>query len=126
MRIASFRAGIGEAAAEITVIPLDGPSGGLVANVNRWRSQIKLPEQDEAAIRAATKELMIEDKPAQYVDLLAPEGPKRERMLIVFTERGNRTWFIKMRGPAETVARQQSAFESFARSLRSPTEPKDG
>ena len=29
-----------------------------------------------------------------------------------------RSWFIKLRAPAELVAKQQSAFEAFVRSVR--------
>ena len=31
---------------------------------------------------------------------------------------GGRSWFVKLRGPAELVGSQQAAFEAFVRSLR--------
>jgi hypothetical protein len=94
--------------------------GGLTANVNRWRSQVKLPEADEAAIKKSDKEITVDGAAAHYFDLLGPEGEKRQRMLVIVAERGEKTWFIKMIGPAETVARNQSAFESFSKSIRFP------
>ncbi|MFL5328852.1 MAG: hypothetical protein ACJ8C4_08035 [Gemmataceae bacterium] len=114
-----FRAGHGESTVTIGVTGLDGNAGGFIANVNEWRRQLGLPTQEEAAIRAAAKELTVDGKPTPYVDLLG-EGDNRRRTLAVMAERGGKSWFIVMRGPADEVARQQAAFESFVRSLRFP------
>ena len=38
----------------------------------------------------------------------------------VILPRPDRTWFVKLRGPAELVAAQQAAFEAFVRSVRFP------
>jgi hypothetical protein len=120
MRAAAFSTGKGEERAEITITTLGAQYGGVTANVNRWRTQIKLPEADETAIKKSAKELTVDGAAVHYFDLLGPEGEKRQRMLVIIAERGERTWFIKMTGPAETVARNQAAFESFAKSLRFP------
>jgi len=122
MRAATFRAGDAEA----FVTPLAGLAGDLSSNVNRWRGQIGLPPATEEAIKSAVKELPIAGRNAPYVDLLGPDGPKRQRMLVAIVDRGDRTWFVKLIGPAETVARQQAAFESFCRSLRFSAGAKDG
>jgi hypothetical protein len=118
MRAAAFRAGEGSDAVEVTVIPLSGAAGGLTANVNRWRGEVGLPESPPAQIQAEAKELTVDGQKAVYVDLLGPDGSNRQRTLGVILIKDDTTWFIKLRGPAEAVARQQAAFESFARSFQ--------
>ena len=36
----------------------------------------------------------------------------------VAVPQGGQTWFLKMKGPAELVGRQQGNFEAFAKSVR--------
>ncbi|MBX7106342.1 MAG: hypothetical protein K1X57_19850 [Gemmataceae bacterium] len=120
IRAATLRVGSGDESAEATIIPLEGDAGGNVANVNRWRTEIRLPELDEAALKPTMKELPVEGKPCVYVDLLAPEGPKRQQTLAVIVSRGATTWFIKFRGNAKTVTENTAKFEAFVRSLKLP------
>ncbi len=115
---AAFRVTEGGKSAEITVIPLGGDGGGLLANVNRWRGQIKLGSIDESQLRKDVRTVEIAGTPASYLDLLGPERASRERMLVVVVPRGSQTWFFKMRGPADLVARQQTAFETFMKSVK--------
>lgn len=125
-RAAAFRVADGEANADVTVIVLNGEAGGLRANVNRWRGEIGLGEQDEATVRAEAKELPVEGQPATYVDLLGEPGPNRQRTLGVIVSRPGVTWFVKLKGPADLVAREQARFESFARSLQLTAGSTDG
>jgi hypothetical protein len=120
MRVAAFKVADGDRAAEVTVIPLAGPAGGLLANVNRWRKQIGLGEITDDQLRKDAKPLDTPAGPAVVVDLLGPEsaGAKRERTLGAILPHEGASWFIKLSGPAELVGKQQAAFESFVRSLR--------
>jgi hypothetical protein len=115
---AAFRATDGGKSAEVTVTPLGGDAGGLLPNVNRWRDQVKLGPIDEGQLRKDVRNVEVAGRPASYLDLLGPEGPGRERMLVVVVPRGGQTWFFKMRGPAELVAKQQAAFEAFMKSVK--------
>ncbi len=56
--------------------------------------------------------------PGQYVDLTGPESAGGLRILAVMVPREKTTWFFKMRGPADLVGRQKSAFEAFVGSVR--------
>ena len=39
------------AKADVTVSIFPNDTGGVVANVNRWRTQVGLPETDEAGVQ---------------------------------------------------------------------------
>jgi len=120
MRAAAFRVGTGEDSAEVTVIPLAGPAGGLANNVNLWRSSLQLPEVTEAEVAASAQKLMVDGRPEAYFDLPGPDRPKPQRILGVIVPRGERSWFIKMRGAASAVGREKANFEAFVQSLKLP------
>jgi hypothetical protein len=115
---AAFRVTESGKTVEITVTPLGGDAGGLLANVNRWRGQVKLGPIDDTQLRKDVQAVTVAGQPASYVDLLGPEGAGRERMLVVVVPRGQQTWFFKMRGPADLVARQEAAFKAFMKSVQ--------
>ena len=47
MRVAAFKVVDRDKAAEVTVIPLAGQAGGILANINRWRKEVGLPDMTE-------------------------------------------------------------------------------
>jgi hypothetical protein len=115
----AFHAGEGDAI-DITVTRLPGTAGGLTANVNRWRMQLGLAEATAGEVLDSVRKLNLPAGPASYVDLLGPEtgaGP-RQRIIGVILTRGPLTWFVKMRGPAGLVNREQPAFDAFVGSVR--------
>jgi hypothetical protein len=114
MRVAAFKVTDGDKSAEVTIIPLAGQGGGLLANVNRWRGEVGLPNTTEADLRKEAKMLDAPGGSVLYVDLVGA----KERTLGGMLEHGGRTWFVKLRGPAELVGKQQAAFEKFLRSMR--------
>lgn len=120
IRAAAFRVGAGEDSAEVTVIPLAGPAGGLANNVNLWRTSLQLPEISDAEVAAAAQKLTVDGRPEAYFDLVGPDRPKPMRILGVIVPRGDHSWFVKMRGAPSAVAREKSNFEAFVRSLKLP------
>lgn len=119
-RVAAFKIIDGNQSAECTVIPFGGPAGGLRANVNRWRSELGLPELSEADLAKNTKPLEVGGVPGVAIDFASDEskGEKRERTLGIILPRGSQTWFIKLRGPYDLVSRQRPAFDAFVASFR--------
>ena len=119
-RVASFEVEADGKRADVSVSPLSGAAGGPLANVNRWRDQIGLPPTDGAKLRDELREIEVAGGPANLIELVGPQsaGEKRQSILGVMLERGGQTWFFKMTGPAELVAKQRSAFEEFVRSIR--------
>lgn len=117
MRFAAYRVGEGANAATITVIPLSGDSGSVLANINRWEQQLGLEPSQESKLPQFTRPVEVNGIQATLVDLTGP-GDLPTRMLAAIVPDGQRTWFFKMTGPAEVVAGEASAFESFVRSVQ--------
>jgi hypothetical protein len=115
MRRAAFKVTVADKSAEVTVIPLPGQVGGLLANVNRWRGEVGLPDISTAELQNTAKKL---ESPAGSVDYVDLAGPKGERTLGAIMQHGGSSWFVKLRGPTDLVATQQTAFEAFVKSLR--------
>jgi hypothetical protein len=119
-RVAAFQVAEGSQLAEVTVIPLPGPAGGLLSNVNRWREQIGLGPTTAEELSKELRTIEVAGSAAQAVHLVGPEsaGTQRQGILGVILIRPDQTWFIKMQGPAALVAQQNSAFEAFVTSVR--------
>lgn len=107
--------------ADVSVIPLSGGAGGMLANVNRWRQQVGLQPIDEQGLEQALIPVTIDGgKEAVYVDLVGEPNAEGERLRILTAvhRQGDLTWFIKMTGEVEAVGEQKQAFEQFVKSIR--------
>lgn len=112
--------------ADVSVIPLAGEAGGLLANVNRWRGQVGLEPTDEQTLQEALIPVTIDgEKEAVYVDLPGEADGEPTRILSAVHQRGDVTWFIKMTGDSDAVAQQREAFEQFVASIRFEEEGDD-
>lgn len=118
--IATFRVTDGDQKAEISISPFAGDGGGLLANVNRWRTkQLNLPEVTEEQMRKDLKDFGVDGQKGQAVDLIGPAGEKQERILAVIVARDDKTWIFRIRGPADLVDKQKKAFfDEFMGSVR--------
>jgi hypothetical protein len=114
MRVAAFRVSHDGQSAEITVIPLGGMAGGLLANINRWRKEVGLGDLAEAELSKESKSLEIGGHNAVYVDFAGNE----KRNLGVILNRQDATWFFKFQGPRALVEKERANFEAFVRSIR--------
>jgi len=116
MRFATIK-GPGDARFEVTVVVLRGAGGGELANVNRWRGQVGLPEFDDGALALARQRVESKAGTLALFDF-SGEIPARARVivgLLAFTD-GN-TWFIKMAGDAEPVGTARADFIHLLESL---------
>ncbi len=109
------------AQAAVNVSSLAGDGGGLLPNVNRWRAQLglapvtdsdlaNLPTVDASGGKATLIEFSGTDartgKPARLVGVILPLG--------------GQTWFYKLMGDADIVARQKDALIQFVQSAKYP------
>jgi hypothetical protein len=122
MRLASFAVDGGNGqTGDVSVVALGPASGGVLANVNRWRNQFGLGPLDETGLAPATSTL---DTPAgdhAVIVELNGEGPMAgKRMLAAIVARPDRTWFYKLTGEAALVAAQKDGFVSFVKSVKYP------
>jgi hypothetical protein len=112
MRKGSY--GVGGAEVAITAFP--GDVGGVLANVNRWRGQAGLAPVDEAGLGQATTAI---DSNGLHFLVVDAEGGSAPIVAALLPWNGG-TWFFKLTGPADAVARAKPAFVSFLKTVRTP------
>lgn len=99
---------------KITRLRGDMP-GGFKSNLDRWRGEVGLG--------ASTAKDLADARP-QMIRVGGGEGRLLEikgRALtsrVVWVNRGGSTWFIKLAGPSEAIAREQANFDRFIQSLQ--------
>lgn len=125
MRVASFNiAAPNGKQVDLSIVSLAGEAGGDLANVNRWRDQVKLPPIDEAGLQQSAEHIKVNDHDFLVVDLAGTEAigeqNEKQRILAAILDAKGRSWFIKMTGEEAAVASQKSAFADFLRSLKLP------
>jgi hypothetical protein len=110
---------------------LPGGAGGVLANVNRWRKQMGLPDiSEEELVKMPRKTLLgIEgvfvEIDGAYTNVGATEAKPDHRMLGIIATLGDAGLFVKMVGPKELVEANAAAFDQFVSSLtlRMPQQP---
>jgi hypothetical protein len=112
----------GAPAAEVSVTAFPGKVGGDLANVNRWRGQLRLPPIDEVSLVEIAEELKGGTHTFRIFDLESEvptvEGGRRSRILAAIADHNDSTWFIKMFGESEHVAGERNNFEQFLISFK--------
>ncbi len=114
-------AGDGGAQAAVNVSSLAGDGGGLLPNVNRWRTQLGLAPVTEADLAnlptidaSGTKATLIE-----FSGTDARSGKAAQLVGVVLPLNGQ-TWFYKLMGDADLVAQQKEALIKFVQSAKYP------
>ncbi len=113
MRKGSYAVGGG---AEVAITAFPGDVGGVLANVNRWRAQAGLAPVDDAGLSQSTTEIASHGLRFLLVDA---EGGTTPIVAALLPWRGG-TWFFKLTGPADAVARAKPGFRAFLETVRSP------
>jgi len=108
----------GAAGAELAITAFPGDVGGNLANVNRWRQQLSLPPIGDVELGTALQHLHVGELHIDYVELVGPGTPPALRVLGALVPYSGSTWFFKLTGPADLVAREKDEFVSFLRTLR--------
>jgi hypothetical protein len=123
MRLGSFLiTGENGAKADVSVIKLAGPAGGVLGNVNRWRNQIGLPPVDEGGLEKLVTRKEIGGIQVIFVDMAGQgaQTAQQTRLLAAIVPRTAATWFYKMLGNDHLVTQQKAAFTKFVESARYP------
>jgi hypothetical protein len=114
MRKATYRSNSVGGEIEVAVTSFPGDVGGLLANVNRWRSQIGLDstnaDQLGSFVRASDGE-----PPITWVQLENPTSG--EAILAAIQKYAGNSWFFKMSGPITAVETETEAMETFVASV---------
>jgi hypothetical protein len=119
--------GNGVPAAEFYVTPLTGAAGGELANVNRWRAQLKLPAIAEAELATLATSVTGPAGTFKIFDL-SSTGPglktgERARMLAAILVRGDTSWFFRLTGEINHVDSLRGAYTAFLQSCQFEAAP---
>jgi hypothetical protein len=98
---------------DTAVSSFPGDVGGLHANLNRWRQQVGLGPVAADEVEKQFTKVELKGTTALVCDL---QGQKR--MLGAIVKDGDKTWFLKMIGDDEKVARQKEKFTQLIKSLK--------
>jgi hypothetical protein len=116
--------------AELVVYYFGGSGGSVDANIQRWIGQMQQPdgrpsstvaERSTRAVNGLAVTLV--DVSGTYVAEMTPGSTERHnrpnfRLRAAVVETANGPYFIKLTGPARTVAAHETSFDQFLDSLR--------
>jgi hypothetical protein len=94
---------------DASVVVLQGPAGGELANVNRWRGQIGLPPLTDASLASARRSQKTKVGDVAIYDFVS-SGTVKTRTVAGFTVVEGNTWFFKMTGDDKAVESARPTF----------------
>lgn len=133
MRVAQFalpRAAGDTQDAELVVYYFGGSGGTIEANIERWMGQMQQPDGRPSSAVAKRQartvnglKVTLVDVPGTYVAEVTPGSPQRHNspnfhLRAAVIETSNGPYFIKLTGPAKTVAASEKSFEAFLASVK--------
>lgn len=104
--------------ADLSISVLGGAAGGLPANVNRWRTQLGLPELGADEIARAAETIPAGGITFTLFDLAGKANGGEVRMLSAVAEFEGQSWFFKLTGNDHCVGVEKPAFVAFLRSVK--------
>lgn len=116
MRKGSWRVPVegSDAFIDVSVLVFPGDTGGLLANVNRWRGEVGLPDVTAATLQNGLEKRTVGDHPAHTMYL---KGASRSTLGAIVPV-GDGTWFFKATGPTPAVDAEQTEFSRFLETVR--------
>jgi len=100
--------------ADLSIIALPGATGGLEANLNRWRGQVGLAPLSGQEVLAAVEKFEANGLQFTVVDY-AGNGSRLIGAIVPY--QGN-SWFFKLMGPDALVVGQKIAFFGFLHTVK--------
>jgi hypothetical protein len=107
-----------------------GGGGDVKSNVDRWKGQFTAPEGKK--VESKSEEMKVGETPVTYVDVKGTYKYKKRpfdanekeelrpdyRLIGVIFESKNGPYFIRLIGPAKTVAENKKAFDEWLKALK--------
>lgn len=121
MRIANFKV---TELSNCSLFKLKGQAGGLGKNLNRWRTQMALPQLSAEEINAlAIKKLMGNDAvytvmDGVYTGMSSTDSKGDFRMIGLTLIQSDYSYFVKLTGPLEEIKEQEKNFSQFCASIK--------
>jgi hypothetical protein len=129
MREVGYQVG-GDPNAECTLAVYGGASGGVLANVNRWRKQMSLEPIDEAALAALPRKSImggdgtLVELTGRYVGMGGTKDVPDAKLVGVVRTLPQASVFVKLVGPARVVEAEAARFDAFCASIWMPGAPE--
>ncbi|WP_415908074.1 hypothetical protein [Oleiharenicola sp. Vm1] len=110
--------GEGGAVGDLSITAFPGDTGGLHANVNRWRGQVGLAPISDAEVEKSIEHFEANGLHMEIVELVGTSGNPPMRLLGAIVPHEKETWFFKLTGPDALVASQREAFRTFLTTIK--------
>ena len=112
--------GAADAQANINVSMSPGDGGGMLANLNRWRTQLGLGPVADADLAKEIQALDLPGGKASVAEIAGkdPKNAQDARLLAVIVPRSGETWFYKLMGNAQLVQQEKDGFLKFVQSVK--------
>jgi hypothetical protein len=115
MSVAAYQRINGDKKISITVTPA---GGDVVANYNRWRGQVQLPEAGMEELKAASRLITIQGRQVVVIDIVNEQGTPPQAILAAIVPTEGQTWFIKLMGDASLAIAEKSKFDQMVNSIQ--------
>lgn len=106
------------AEADLSITSFPGDTGGLLANVNRWRGQIALPPLPSAQLDANLQHVDAGSLHIDVVDFTGTANGAPTRILGAIVPFAGETWFFKITGPDAVISAEKPAFLAFLQTIQ--------
>ena len=117
MRLASFEVPFSTGSGDLSIMELNGDGGGVMANVNRWRSQIGLSPLSRSEIETQIEKR--ENELGNYTIFRLINSERRESaFLTAIFPLETSTLFIKLNASSEGILEIENDFKSFCSSIK--------
>jgi hypothetical protein len=117
--------GTNGANADVNVAQMGGDGGGLLANANRWRGQLGLPQITEGDLSRLATTIDSPNGKIKIVDFSGTDAKtgKPTRLVGAVVPQNGQTWFYKLMGDESILAQQTNAFVKFIQSANYANAP---
>ncbi len=114
MRKGSYAVKGPEGVGDLSITAFPGDVGGDLANVNRWRGQLDLPPVSNLAGAVQTLD-------AHGLHMVVFDGANAGQAILgAIVPLSGQTWFFKLTGPDQLVAREKATFLDFLKTVKAP------
>jgi len=116
MRLASFDVPFSRGIGDLSIVSLGSESGGLTANVNRWRKQIDLGPISESEIK--TESIVGQSKSGSFrLFRLVNDSSQDKAILAAVLPMQGTTLFIKLTASQQGIIELETIFTQFCSSI---------
>jgi len=115
MRMASFYVPHTVGKGELSITEFSGMSGGIQANINRWRGQVSLPPQSEQSIMDAS--ITHNSELGKFLFFELSNEKSNQGILASIYELKNRTVFVKLSIEHSAIPEVKKDFLTFSESI---------